>query len=705
MRANLAAFVGKNKVPILLILLLFVGSCILVVFYVSVEKAFYVWDNEFYYRFTGELYQQFNVSFGSGIAYLIDSLNNDYNVYYALPIQPFFFIAGNSRPVYEIALVAVYLVPFILVTGLIGRRLLQDKPGWVFWLFIGAALLVPTVWLPTLRAYPDTAAALAAALATLVYLKDPSLKRLGRLLLLGLLIGLATLLRRHFAYTALSFFGAAGVVALVRFAGEMRDQGKARKAVRRLIERILQLALAAIFALLTVTAFNPQVVVKTLVIDFNKLYSSYLVPWTQELGWFLDSFGWLPFGLAVSGLVLLWRNSGRKEEVLFFGLFGLFELLFWGVYVRQISIQYTLHLSIFIVVGLAAFLLYGWEAVKTRAKPALNRAAAGLGVVFLVVNCLAGVALPPGTAGANLFSTNWQPLIRDDYAQVINLTNYLDQQTTLENPIYVAASSYRFNSDTFLAANRAITGQTKPTINLLVTPDIDSRDFYPLDALQKASIVVVIDPFEYHIASEQQQVVKVVFDMFLQKRALAQDFAVLNDNFLIDARTKAKIYKRVNAPSRQTALETLQMIQAYVKPRPGGQFDWINLDPQKPLEMSPTLNRGTELEIDRSKWATPTGEDPGKAALIYAWPLTGQEKYQGKVTFGKNDCSEATVDFSAIQGDTTPARFAEFKAKPGQGQDFEVIFSKVSAGQFVLLEITTPVQPGCTVKVDLEPVK
>jgi hypothetical protein len=156
MRVNLAAFVQKNKVPILLILLLFVSASALVVFYVSLEKAFYVWDNEFYYRFAKELYQQFNVSFGAGIGYLVDSTNNDYNVYYALPIQPFFFIAGNSRPVYEIALVVVYLIPFILVTGLIGRKLVGDKARKVFWLVVGVAFLLPTVCLPTLRALSPT---------------------------------------------------------------------------------------------------------------------------------------------------------------------------------------------------------------------------------------------------------------------------------------------------------------------------------------------------------------------------------------------------------------------------------------------------------------------------------------------------------------------------------------------------------------------
>jgi hypothetical protein len=695
MRANLAAFMRKDRLSILLILLLFAGVSLFVYGYVSVEKAFYVWDNEFYYRFTGELFQQFNISFGAGLHYLLESLNNDYNVYYALAIQPFFYIAGTSRPVYEIALVVVYLVPFILVTALVARKLLENRARGLYWLAIGVALVVPTVLLPTLRAYPDTSSALAIALATLLYLKDPSFKRLGQLLGGGLLIGLAALLRRHFAYSVFSFYGAVGVVAVVRFAGEWRV--KKGKAIRPLIRRVFQVTLGAIFALFTVTIFNPQIVAKTLVIDFNKLYGSYLVPWPQELGWLLDSFGWLPFGLAVVGLFLLWRNSTRKEEALFFALFGLFEFLLWVFYIRQISIQYTLHLSLFIVVGLTAFIYYAWQFLKTRTQPAVFRATAALGVVLIAANLLAGLVLPTGTAGEKLFSTNWQPLIRSDYQQVINLTKYLQEQAGTDHPIYVVASSYRFNSDTLLAANRMATGQAAPTLLLVSTPDIDSRDYYPLEHLLKADIVVVIDPFEYHIAPDQQQVVKVVYDMFLQNKALAQDFEVLNPGFPIDASTRAVIYRRVKAPSLVTSLEALQMIQSYVRQRPGIQYDWINLDPPNMPTFSLTDRRGTELEIDPAKFANKTGQ----AEMVYSWPVTGTEKFQGKISFENDNCGETALTFSAAQPATTPAQFAAFQAKPGRGQDFEVDFSK-AAGPFVVLDITPPAQPGCVFKVDLD---
>ncbi len=714
MQIAATTFFQKNKFPILLILALLVGGSVFVYFYVSAEKAFYVWDDYSYYHFTSELYVQVQNSFGAGLHYLINSTNQDYNVYYALPLLIFFFIAGNSRQVYEVGLVVVYLIPFILVTGLIGRKLLENKSRRVFWLVVGVAILLPTVWLPTLRGYPDTAAALAVALATLVYLKDPSLKRMGQLILFGILVGLAVLFRRHFAYTALSFFGASGVVALVQFAGEVRSQTE--KALRHLLEKAVQLTMAVGFALLTLTVLNPQTVLKILFINYNSLYSSYLVSWGGELGWFLESFGWLPFGLAIMGLYLLWRNASRKPEALFFVSFGLFELLFWVIYVRQISTQYTLHLSMFVVVGLAAFLFYGWQALKTRVIPTVCRAATGLGVVLLVINLFAGVVLPSGTVGANFFSGNWQPLERADYQQVINLAAYLDQQTSWEDPIYMVASSYRFNSATLLRANEVTVGAVAPTLNLLITPDIDSRDFYPLDPLLEASLVVIIDPLEYHIAPDQQQVVKVVYDMFLQNQALAQDFAVLNPNFVIDAQTKAIVYKRVKPTTVQTAFITLQMIQNYVKTKPGAQLDWVGLDLSRPIGLNITPNRGTKIEVDRSQWsssATPdstaqpgeTTPNPNRAELVYVWSLSGQEKFRGKVSFGKDDCGEATADFSAVQTAKSPVRFAEFKAKPGQGQDFEVNFSNVAAGQFVLLQITPPDQPGCAITLDLDPVK
>ena len=712
MRARLTAFFEKNRFSILVIVLIWLGSGVFTFFYVSSEKALYAWDNDAYQTLTGDLIQQFQVSFGAGIRFIIDATQTDYNAYFCLPLLPILLITGNSRQTFEIALVIIFFLPFILVTGLIGRKLIDGNPRRVFWLVVGLGLALPAVWLPTLRGYPDVAASLALALAILLYLKDPSLKRITQLISLGLLIGLAILIRRHFAYSAFAFFGAAGIVALVRFAREARYQFG--KAVRKLVERVFQLGLAGVFTVLIVAVFNLQIILKVIYIDYNKLYSSYLEPWSKVFGWFMDSYGWLTFGGAIAGLYLVWRKSSRKEEVLFFGLFSSFELIIWVVYTRQISIQYTLHLSVFIIIGLAGLFLNVWEKLKTSPRPRLAQAAAALGVVFLCVNGLSGFVLPTPSFPAALFTGNWHPMQRDDYQQVINLTKYLNEQTTWDDRIYVIASSYRFNAQTFLRADEALTGRKNdPGINLLTSPDIDSRDFYPLETLLESAIVVLIDPWEYHISPDQQQVVKVVFDMFKKNRGLAQDYTVLYDNYFLDNQTKATVFKRVRATPVVTALKSLQIMQGYLKEVPGTQADWINFDPEKPATIIIRENDGTGLVLDRSKWkANPSlpatqdssASDMATSKLIYARPLTGKEVFQGKINFSQADCGEAVIDFSGVDPEKAPLQFAEFKAKPNQNPPFQVHFANVPTGQFVVIAIIPP-PADCTVTLELEPVK
>src|SRR6476469_3820107 len=121
MRARLSAFFQKNRLSILLIVLIFVGSGVFTCGYVASEKAFYVWDNDSYQTFTGDLLLQFQVSIQAGIRAIVDATQSDYNLYYCLPLLPILLITGNTRQAYEISLVIIYLIPFILVTGLIGR--------------------------------------------------------------------------------------------------------------------------------------------------------------------------------------------------------------------------------------------------------------------------------------------------------------------------------------------------------------------------------------------------------------------------------------------------------------------------------------------------------------------------------------------------------------------------------------------------------
>lgn len=514
---------------------LIVLVCVIATFVYSLsEKAFYVWDNSFYQSQTYDFLNQLRISPSAGIQYILTNSQGDYNVYYSVPLL-LFILGGNSRGAFESGLVLVYLVPFVLVSAFIGAKLIGNLSRRAFWVTLIIGFCLPTVWLPVLRGYPDTAAALVLGLAILLYLKDPTLKKIGQLLGLGLLLGLAILLRRHFAYSVISFFGALGVVALVTFIQQARQ--KLKPALRQLGERIIQLAVIGIVGLLLIILVNVQLVLKTLTIDYNKLYASYIEPTPKVLGWFLDSFGWVPFGASLVGLYLIWRKSECKPDVLFFGLFGFFELILWVAYVREISIQYTLHLTVFVIVGLAGLFLYIWDYLKSLSRPRPAQVVPVVGVLVLVLNGVVGLFLPISTFPGTLFTGNWQPLQRPDYQRVVALAEYLDQQTAWEDQIYTVASSYRFNAETLLAANEAGNGTSEPTIQLLTPPDIDSRDYYPLEPLLEASLVVVIDPYQYHVSYDQQLIVRVVYDMFKQNTGLARDFTILNPNFMIDSQT------------------------------------------------------------------------------------------------------------------------------------------------------------------------
>jgi hypothetical protein len=75
-------------------------------------------------------------------------------------------------------------------------------------------------------------------------------------------------------------------------------------------------------------------------------------------------------------------------------------------------------------------------------------------------------------------------------------------------------------------------GLQKPgRLNILYTPVTDSGDYYPLENLLKAQYVVVATPFQHHLRTEEQDVVKVGVDIFAQNWEFARDFTRLSEQF------------------------------------------------------------------------------------------------------------------------------------------------------------------------------
>src|SRR5262249_48888711 len=99
----------------------------------------------------------------------------------------------------------------------------------------------------------------------------------------------------------------------------------------------------------------------------------------------------------------------------------------------------------------------------------------------------------------------------------------------------------------------------------------------PTSALFNADFVVVTRPFQHHLPVEQQKVVKVVFDAFVERWEVTNDFELLPRDFAIPASGRTRVWKRVRTTSPEIAYRTAERILRYVKGEQPPKRMWYSI--------------------------------------------------------------------------------------------------------------------------------
>jgi hypothetical protein len=178
------------------------------------------------------------------------------------------------------------------------------------------------------------------------------------------------------------------------------------------------------------------------------------------------------------------------------------------------------------------------------------------------------------------------------------------------------------------------------SLKILYSPQIDSRDFFPLKPLLQADYVVVTTPFQYHLSQDEQKVVKVVFDVFAQQWKISKDFKKLPEEFHLYDGAVLSVYKRQAPTSLATTLLTFDQMRKYIGRLPGGQSDWLLLT--SPTEASPTY------DINGQKHSVTMSNDSSLLSFLYAGADPAQYLIAGKVEFLGEKCPPAHVSMKVF---------------------------------------------------------
>ena len=680
--------------------------------YISSERNFHWWIDWHYAAV--RIANSFKESPNEAIKLIQESLVEERNRLYTIPLLPFILFFGNSLVVYVVSLSLVYLLPFSLVMGAIATKLIQAESLIVFWSTAFLTLIIPVSWIPTFMGIPDTGGALFIALATLIYLQDVKLKLWWQIPLIGFFLGASILIRRPFVYGSLTFLGGLSLQGLIYFLVEVRKNPQ--QAWWKLLGFALKIGIISAISFATLMIVAPEFTKAALTVNYRSYYVSWSLPFSDIFQLYGGFYGWVTWLLVAIGFsTAIVTRSVSLPAISFIGLSGILSLFVWLIWLRYGNIFYSLQVTPVVAIGLVACIWTTWIRLSGKVRKYMLSAIA----CYLLANFVVGLT-PIGKISSlfyPMFAISNPPLVRQDYDEVIRLMDYLRKIAAHDEAIFVAGSQrLQLDGGLIRGVEFLVHGKNSQIINVLVAPQVNSRDFYPLEALLQAEYVVVPNHLaEYPgvpvkvpavgewLPNKEHKVVQVVLDAFTKNWEIAKDFKRLPVKFTLEGNTVVSIYQRIRPTSVETAAKTLHAIQKEIPTKPGGQSDWLvltsgnsvvseNTDSTYQLvaqksnkEAMLLANRLRKLEQSE---LFPTPEEIQKQGIsfLYMGTLPPKTEVSGKVTSLQKPCISLSLRLATLNQEGKVVTSTEEQYFPNDSAKFELAMpNKKSA--YLLLDV------------------
>jgi hypothetical protein len=690
---------SKKLLNIFLFFLLAFIIVAVTIAYVSHEREFYFWDYKGYQDRSLELatyFRSLNHPTVNDFVSLFEAVRastfNDYSYYPAVLPAVAAVAFGDSRTVYILALMLFHMLPFTLAVGAIATQLFPSRRYVLFWGTAFVTVMLPTIWRPTMRGYPDIGAAFLMVLAIFLYLRDLKRQRWWHIVLIGLLLALSILFRRHFLYAVASFFIAAALEKLILLVNDWR-RGQARQGLLKMMAGGVRISLILVATLIGMVIFGPYFVGRLFSENFSALYASYLFSIPETLSSITSNYGWLVIIAALLGFVgAFYKGVFRHPAAVFFSIFFGVIFLLWVLIVRQTGEHYPLHFAAGMVIGLVALGYVLWTSRR--------RVIVAVGSLFLIFNFFISldplrIISPYAFQSTNLLSGSAGPLINDDYDEDLRLVNFLRSQKPTS--VYVASVSGSLNQDLLISADKVAQEQDKTdfVLPILYTPDVDSRDWYPLEQLLKAEWVVVAKPFQHSLSVEEQDVVGVVVRAFSNDWPITQDFQQAAETFHLQNGAIIYLYHRIHPTMLNTALLTYQTMADFIGERPLGQADWMLLSPASEYQLNQIGDGQYAVTL-----ASADSPQSDTISLLYLTPITGKTTIIGDATTN-GSCAGFTLRMDAISDLKNSQTALDSAENSADTAHFSVDLNP-SKNSFLLLNLVNTENVSAPCKVDIQ---
>ena len=451
-------------------------------------------------------------------------LTLDYNYIIIFPAIVFVRLFGTSRYVFLAAIANFGYLPVCILLWYMAKRYARHN------LIVSAAVLLfsPMLLYCVLLGFVDVGGVAFVLAALLLRLGMDRDNRCDRLILAGIMLAAAVLLRRWYAFLALAF-----VISLLVDCIRRRSPFPILSAVGGFAFPLL---------------FFFQTLVSTkLLADYKSLYAAYKIGLDKDFLLLFRYFGIIPLLIFLAaGIYLMTRPKQRANAIFLL----LWPILCFALFVRvqthgqQHLLMYAPAFAGMLILAFAELEACGRAGKRWVEITALATSAIVSLSPFLPrrqPSSLAELAKP-----APLPSFTWTPPTRSDAMTVVELLRRLDEFGAEGKRVGLLASSFVLNQDMLLNSEASLSlprVSDVPRSYLVYLPDVDLRDGWS-DALFECDIIAVADPPQTHLGEDNQAVVVLPARELLSGEGIGEAFRRLDERFTLDGGVTVYIFEK-----------------------------------------------------------------------------------------------------------------------------------------------------------------
>lgn len=502
----------------------------------SQNRFVYYWDYGGYWTHS---FSQMNILFSSPILAIMRLGGSiwyaDYNsilpTFLAIPLKLF----GYTFTRYVLVNYMLFLVPVWLLLFAVMRLKVLRSSNYSA-LVIVLLFTFTQFYRPMLVGYVDVACLIPAALSMLLLNEyDPlsfSREQVKRDVYISSVLLCTLMFRRYFVFYVEGYV--AGLVLLSLYC--IMNDTSGRPKLQLLKNAVMNIAVIGVFALIIMAVFFGPMLKRILGTSYSADYVSYNAPLNRKIMGVFNAYGYLSFIFAAAGVLLsLLRRTMRKYACFCAVSLVVTPMTFFYVQAMGVQHLYIITLQLFILQSIGII-----QIVECLQSKALRRTVLALSVMASLVgltNCFVPSVRPVISPAAKLFSTTYDPLVRNDIPELNRLCDYLNAITKNTDKGICIFDSGALNQSIMQSLRKPY--DLNPLPNLYTMNADDLRHGFPA-ALFDADILVFAEPIP-----QQNGLIKLIASELLEgDSVIGRHFRANDRTFILEHNSIVRIYEK-----------------------------------------------------------------------------------------------------------------------------------------------------------------